>query len=646
MKFKFYNLLLVFSVLCGSLLHAQERTINGTVSDESGPLPGVSVVIKGTTSGTETDFDGIYSIKAKTGDVLKFSFIGMSTKEVTVGTSSTMNVVLEADNVLDEVVVTGLGIRREKQALGYAQQSVDGEELQKGKQIDVNNALAGKVAGVQIVGQASTGFRDSEIKLRGETNVLYVVDGIQVYQTGDINTNDIADMSVLKGASATAIYGPEGRNGVIIITTKKGTNGKATFTLDHSTIMGSVSQVPDYQNEYGGGYSQTFNTFSYDPAEDPASWASFDGDLYPDFWADESWGPKLDGTLVRHWDSWIPGTPEFGETRAWEPTKNDVDSFYRTSVTNNTSLSFSKGGDGYNIRTSLSLIDKAGIIQNSDQKTINLALNANYDISDKFTVTVNVNYQDRKTNNDPDQGYANLASNMNQWWQRQLDMDKLADYERAGQIVSWNIRGPRDARPLYWDMPNFQPLENLKHEYKNSVYGKIGGTYTFNEKFNIIAEVRSTFHNFARDDRSTTKSLLDPASYAEVQRRYNKEHYFSMLNYTDSFLGGSLDVDAQLGGEIINTDYKWLYANTNGDLTIPEFYNLAGSQDPVSAGTTIIQGKTRGTFLKASLGFKNLLYVDASYRFDWSSTAAPDNNRVETYGISTSLLLSKLLTQN
>ena len=646
MKTKFNGILTLLLALAVQFTFAQEKTVTGTVSDETGPLPGVSVVIKGTTTGTETDFDGNYTIQAKEGDVLSFSFIGMAPKEVTVGASSTINVVLEADNVLDEVVVTGLGIRREKKALGYSQQSVDAEQLQKGKDIDVNNALAGKVAGVQIVGQASTGFRDSQIKLRGESNVLYVVDGVQVYQVGDINTNDIADMSVLKGGSATAIYGPDGRNGVIIITTKKGKNGKATFTVDHSTIVGNVTNLPEYQNEYGGGYSQTFNTFSYDPAVDPADWASFDGNPYPDFFADESWGPRLDGTPVRHWDSWIPGTPEFGELRAWEPTPNDIDSFYRTSITNNTSLSFAKGGDGYNIRSAISLIDKGGIITNSDQKTVNLSLNASYDISEKFTVNVNVNYQDRKTRNDPDQGYANLASNMNQWWQRQLDFDRLKDYERAGQIVSWNIRDIRDPRPLYWDMPGFESEENLKHEYKNSAYGKIGGTYTFNDKFNIVAEVRSTFHNFARDDRETTKSLLDPASYAEYQRRFNKEHYFSMLNYTDSFLDGDLDVDASLGGEIVVYDFKGLSASTNGNLTIPEFYNLAGSKDPVSASTSITQGETRGAFLKTSFGFKDMLYLDGSYRFDWASSASPDNNRVDTYGVSASFLVNKLIPQN
>ena len=648
MKTKFSGILTLLLAFIVQFTFAQEKTISGIVSDASGlPLPGVNIIVKGTSNGTQTDFDGNYSISASTGDVLTFSYIGQRSQDVTIGTSNTINVTMEDDAaLLDEVVITGLGIKREKKALGYSQQSVKAEDLQKGQDIDINNALAGKIAGVQIIGQASTGFRDSKIKLRGESDVLYVVDGVQVYQTGDINTSDIADMSVLKGASATAIYGPDGRNGVIIITTKKGTNGKATFTLDQSTIIGNVAELPSYQNEYGGGYSQTFNTFNYNPATDPADWASFDGDLYPDFWADESWGPKLDGTLVRQWDSWIQGTPEFGESRAWSPTPNDVDSFYRTSITNNTSLSFSKGGDDYNIRSSISLIDKGGIIKNSDQKTINMALNASYDITDKFTVFLNVNYQDRKTNNDPDQGYSNLASNMNQWWQRQLDFDRLRAYERAGQIVSWNIRGPRDARPLYWDMPGFESEENLKHEYKNSAYGKIGGTYTFNDKFNVVAEVRSTFHNFARDDRSTTKSLLDPASYAEYQRRFNKEHYFGMLNYSDSFLDGNLDIDANLGGDIVSYDFKSLNTSTNGDLTIPEFYNLAGSKDPVSASTSITQAETRGTFLKASFGYKNTLYLDGSYRLDWSSTARPDKNRVETFGVSTSLLVNKLLPKN
>jgi len=647
MKTKLSGLITLLLALVVQFTFAQERIISGKVTDESGPLPGVSVLIDGTTRGTETDFDGNYSIKANTGETLRYSYLGMTTVKRLIGTENIINVSMVAEeNTLDEVVITGLGIKREKKALGASQQSVEGAELQKGRDTDINNALAGKVSGVQIVGNSSTTFGNSQIKLRGESGVLYVVDGVQMYSISDVITDNIADMSVLKGASATAIYGPEGRNGVIIITTKTATPGKATFKIDHSIAFNHVAALPEYQNEYGGGYSQSFNVFHYDPSKDPESWASFDGQLYPDFWADESWGPKMEGQMVRHWDSWVPNTPEFGQLRAWSPTKSDIKSFYKTALTNNTNLGFYKAGDDYNIVTTLAFIDQGGIVPNSNQRTVNFSLNASYNISEKFTIYTNVNYQDRTTLNNPDQNYGNLGSNMNQWWQRQLDQRRLKDYERNGQIVSWNIRGPRDTRPLYWDMPAFHSYENYKHDYKNAVYGKIGGSYKFNDKFSMIAELRSTFNSYSGDDRATTKSELDPASYSEYQSRNNKEHYFTMFNYSDSFINDILDVDVSFGGEILNHEYKNLKANTNGDLTIPEFYNLSGSKDPLSASTYKSLRKTRGAFATASLGFDKMFYLNGSYRMDWSSTADPNNNRVDSYGISGSFIVTELIPRN
>ena len=394
MKTKFKGILTLLLAFVVQISFAQEKTVSGTVSEAAGALPGVSVVIKGTNKGTETDFDGKYSISAKAGDVLSFSYIGYKTVEKTVGSSNTINVTLEEDaNVLEEIVITGQGIKREKKSLGYSQQSVGGEELQKGKQTDINNALAGKVAGVQIVGNSSTTFGNSQIKLRGETGALYVVDGVIIYSISDINTDNIADMSVLKGASATAIYGPDGRDGVIIITTKRAKAGQATFTIDQATTVNKVAALPSYQNEYGGGYSQTFNTFSYDPAKDPASWASFDGDLYPDFWADESWGPKLDGTPVRHWDSWIPGGDDFGKKRAWSPTTSDVEDFYEngTTIINSVNVAgASEAGDDY--RLSLSYTDQKGLVPSSKLNRVNLGLNAGKAFSDKLKSRFGINF--------------------------------------------------------------------------------------------------------------------------------------------------------------------------------------------------------------------------------------------------------------
>lgn len=650
MKTKFNGIFTLLLALIVQISFAQEKTISGTVSEETGPLPGVSVLNKNTKQGTETDFDGNYSIKAKIGDTLVFSFVGMTSVEKIVGTSNKINATMATDNVLEEVVITAYGVKREKKAIGFAQQSVGGSELTKAKETDVSNALAGKVSGVQIVGNTSSTFGNSQIRLRGETDVLYVVDGIRIHSTGDINTENIADISVLKGASATAIYGPDGRNGVVVITTKTAKKGETSISFDVNTSVNSIAVLPEYQNEYGGGYSLNFNTFKYDSTKHPSSWASFDGQKYPEFNADESWGPKLDGTLVRHWDSWIPNTPEFGELRPWSPTQNDIDSFYEDAITNNYTVAFSKADEDYNLRTTLSHVKANGVVPNSNRTSTKLSINLSYDINEKLTFFTNINYEDRFTLNNPEQNYGNLASNFNQWWQRQLDFNRLRNYERNGSLVSWNIGSPTNLRPLYWDMPHIEAYENFKNSYKNSVFGKIGGTYKFNDNLTLTAETRQTFNNYRQDDRSTTKSLKDPSRFAEFQQAVKRKTYFAMLNYNDKFLEGDLDLDASLGAESISDEYNLLSIRTNGGLGIPDFYNLGNSLDPITYRDVNQNAKRkserRGMFLKSSFGYKNTAYFDASYRIDYSSTANANDNRVDTYGLSLSLLAHKLFSKN
>ena len=647
MKTKIKGILTLFLALVVQVSFAQEKTISGTVSDKSGVLPGVSIVIEGSNRGVETNFDGKYSIEANSGDVFVFRYLGYETAKITVANSNIINITLvEGGEVLDEIVITAYGIKRDKKSLGFSQQTVAGPALTQAKETDLSNALAGKVSGVQIVGNSSSTFGNSTIRLRGSDNVLYVVDGIRVYSTSDINTENVASMSVLKGAAATAVYGPDGRNGVIVITSKVAKKGETIIELDFNTSINSVATLPDYQNEYGGGYSQEWDTFSYDAAQDPASWASFDGQKMPLYQADESWGPKLDGTLVRHWDSWVENTPEFGELREWSPQADNVREFYEDAVTNFVTLAFSKAGDNYNIRTTLSDLRANGIVPNSNRKSSKFSINLSYDMSDKFKFYTNINYEDRHTLNNPDQGYGNIASNMNQWWQRQLDMSRLSNYERNGALTSWNINGPRDPKPLYWDSPYLHSYENFQNEYKNSTFGKIGGTYTINDKFNVTGEIRRTFHSYSRDDRGTTKSLLDQSFYSESFVNNERIEYFGMVNYADKYLDGDLDLNASLGGEIIKTEYNVLTSSTVGGLTIPGFYNLSGSKDAASTTNYTIGDERQGMFVKGSLGYKNTLYFDASYRFDWSSTAKADDNRVETFGTSLSFLTHKIIPKN
>jgi TonB-linked SusC/RagA family outer membrane protein len=643
-KYMLFSLLGVLMVQFG---FAQQKTITGNITDETGnALPGATILIENTQRGVTSDFDGNYSVEASENEVLIFSYVGYTDKKIKIDTSNNYNVNLNLDNKLDEVVVTSLGIKRDKKSLGFSQQTVKGASLTQAKETDISNALAGKISGVQIIGNTSSAFGNSSIKLRGNPNVLYVVDGIRIFQSSDINTENIASMSVLKGAAATALYGPDGRNGVIIITSKVAQKGPSTIEIDFNTSINSVATLPEYQDEYGGGYSQTWDTFSYNADTDPASWASFDGHKMPLYQADESWGPKLDGTPVRHWDSWVPNTPEFGELRPWTPRPNNIRNYFENALTKFVTLAFTKAGEDYNIRTTLTNLNAEGIIPNSKKTTTKFSINLSYDITDKFEFYTIINYEDRHFLNNPDQGYGNLASNFNQWWQRQLDMDRLRNYERNGQLTSWNINGPRNSKPLYWDSPFLHSYENYKNDYMNTTYGKLGGIYTFNDKFNVKAEFRRTFHSFSHDDRATTKSVLDPSKYSEFYATNNRSEFFGIANYSDKYLDGNLDLNASLGGEIIKTEYKSLNSQSIGGLTIPGFYNLSGSRDPVRSNNSFRSDERRGVFALGSLGFKSMLYLDSSYRLDWSSTAKPDDNRVETFGTSVSFLAHKLFSKS
>ncbi|MFI2741219.1 SusC/RagA family TonB-linked outer membrane protein [Zhouia sp. PK063] len=637
------TLLLAFFV---HLSYAQEKTITGTVLDPDGlPLPGVNILIKGTKNGTQTDFDGNFSITASPENVLVLSYLGYKTEEITVGNQTTINFQMkENSQALTEVVVTALGIKREKQSLGYAQQTVGGDNLTKSRQTDLNNALAGKVAGIQFNGAASSGFDNSNIRLRGDTGVLYIVDNIKVGSSSDINTDDIAEMSILKGAAATALYGPEGINGVIIITTKTAKSGASTISINHSTAFENVAELPEYQNEYGGGYSQEFPTFNYDPSRYPASWAAFDGQKMVEYYADESWGPRMDGTLVRHWDSWIQGDPEFGNLRPFSPNPNNIKDFFETGITNNTNITYSKGGDDYSLRSSISRIQRTSVFPGAERNQVQATMNGTFDFNDKLHGYANFSYQDRRTSNFVATGYGNIASNFNQWWQRQLDIDRLKNYRRNGSVVSWNINSPTNTKPLYWDSPYISVYEMKSPQNKNSLYGKMGVTYDIIDGLNANIEVRKTYNAYESNSRHAWGALGTP-SYSEGESTESTDELYGILNF-DHDLTEDLDLTANIGFEIHDNQYKSINASTSGGLQAEGFYSLSTSVDRPNVSSYRRHLKRESVFSKFSLGYKHIVYLDGSARLDWQSTANANDNRVETYGASTSIIFSKLLPVN
>jgi TonB-linked SusC/RagA family outer membrane protein len=622
-----------------------QQSVSGTVTDSEGvPLPGATVIVEGTSTGVSTDFDGVYSITANEGDVLSFSYVGFTTQKVTVGASATLNVTLVSDNALEEVVVTALGITREAKSLGYAQQKVEGDALTKTKETDFRTALAGKVAGVQVISGVSSTFEPSYIRLRGESDVLYVVDGIKMSST-DINTDNIDNITVLKGAAATALYGSEARSGVVVITSKRAEAGDNYINVDHNTVVSEISRLHPYQNEYGGGYDQAWDTFSYNPATDPASWASFQGQNIPYYAADESWGPRLDGTLARHWDSWIPGHPNFGELRPWSPNPNNVKNFFETGIKSTTSLSFGRGGDGYSFRATGRVSDNAIPVPNANREVFDLNLNGSVDITDKLTMYSSLNARIQNTDNYVSSGYTSLGSNFSQWWQRQLDMDRLKNnYHYNGAFYTWNRRSARNARPQYWDAPHYEQYQNTNNNENSTYSGNLGLNYDIIDGLSANFEVNRRAYNRTSWNRGYigVNTLSTQASYGEGSFVSEQNEFRARLDYNTA-ITSNFDLDARIGYGARQFRSISTSASTSGGLAIPDFYTIANSVDKPNYSTYRTNNSGRSVYGSVSLGYDSMLYLDGSYRLDWSSTADAANNRIETYSLTGSFLFDRLL---
>ena len=627
------------------------QTVSGTVTDENNqPLPGATVIVEGTNNGTSTDFDGKYQISVNQGQTLAFSYVGYATQLVTVS-AATHDVMLQPDNTLEEVVVTALGITREKKSLGYAQQDVSSESLKTSRQSDVANAIAGKVSGVQLIGAPSSGFGASQIRLRGDVNVLYVIDGVRIQGTGvfnpvnDINPEDIKSMSVLKGAAATALYGPEGSRGVVIVTTTSEAIGseKSSITFDSAVEVGNSNPyLPDFQSEYGGGYKQTFNVFSYNSATDPASWKGFDNHKIPEYYADESWGPKLDGTLVREWDSWIPGNPNFGKLTPWK-YNGGISEFFRNAVSTKNNINFLNSGEKHSLKLNYYRLEQELTLPNTERETNRLNLGLNFDVSERLNVISNISFSNTSTLNDPNVGYGSLGANFFQWWQQQLDVKKLKDYKQNGKTVSWNLKGPRDASPKYWDSPYVELYENLKNADLKSFTGNVGLSYKLNEFLSSKISLSKTYNSFKSDDRIAFE-LLEQPRYRERSYYGDRNLLVGQLIFTKKF--NKVDLNAITGFELSDDTYEFINSSSVNGLTIPNFYSISTSVGRPAYNKYKQVNKNRGSYLTASLGYDNWGFIEGSFRRDWNSFASVSKNYVDTKSLSLSLIVSSFIPQN
>lgn len=640
-------------ILLSVLALGQTRLITGTVTDNNGvPVPFASINIKNTSKGTTADENGNFKLEAAAGNVLVISAIGVKMKEVTVGTGDTYAVSVEAVSALDEVVVTALNIRRDKRSVSYSAQTVDGEKLTISRETNIASAIAGKVAGVQVVGTPSLTFGAPNIRIRGVNTLdggnvrddlnparinpvgpLYVLDGTPV-DARAINMDNVENISVLKGAAATALYGQRAVGGVILVTSRKGKKNAAPLVEFASAFsFERVGLLPDYQNEYAGGYSNDFIQFEYDPGKHPASWAGFDGQNMIEYYADESWGPKMDGREYRPYWSWFPGA-DFGKTEQLLPRADNVKDFFETGLTFNNNIAVSGGGNNYTYRLTYNNLNRTTPLPNSRQNRNFITASGTFDLTKKITISNNINFQTISQQGNFLQGYGSgITASFNQWFQRQIDIKRLSNYRNAdGSFNSWNILGPGDydpddpgafLRPLYWDNPYYDVNENVPTLTSSRVFGDVGISYDIFTNFKISGNLRADIYSENGTARVTEGGLNIPG-YSESARKNEEWNYEMLLSYRKK--AGDWDIDANLGGNILRIKRTVYDGATVGGLAIPGFYSLASSLDRPTAKTNLYRVNRNSLFARASFGWRSMLYLDLSGRNDWSSALPIDNN--------------------
>ncbi|WP_337042975.1 SusC/RagA family TonB-linked outer membrane protein [Emticicia sp. 17c] len=669
-------LLTCFLLVWASCIFAQEVNVTGKVTaDDGSVLPGVSVLVKGTNKGTQTDADGNYKIAAPKGASLLFSFIGFETQTVEIGNMSVVNVTLKGDAAqLNEVVVTALGISREKKSLTYTAQTINSDKLTVSRDANVGNALAGKIAGVHVLGQSGAKFGSPNIRIRGVNSLtggdpLYVVDGTPVGSISDVNMDDVENLTVLKGPSATALYGNRASGGVIVITTKRAKAGETTFTINHSTTMDRVALLPKYQNEYGGGYSQDWETFEYNPAIHPASWASFNGQKLLDYSADESWGPRLDGSMHRSAFSWQPG-PEFGQLTPFVASPNNVRDFFEKPFSHNTNIAFSRGGDNFQSRVSYTHLDNNGIIPNSKQLRDYISAKNTFNLNKKFSATLDITYSATRARNVPADnygssggttggtglptgppvaavGYNQTIGSFNQWFQRQLKIEDLRNYKNPdGTFRSWNIGGPLDPKPKYWDSPFTQMYENTNLNNNDRIYGSFGLKYQIFDFLTASVTTRRDWRNYYGEGRIATGTLNAGGlgAYANYATTGYENNHEALLSLDKAF--GKLSVVANAGGNIRYSKTTVLSEATVGGLTSPGFYNIAASKDRPAVSNNLFERQVNSLYGSVSLGYDNIYFLEGTVRNDWSSTLPVAHNSYIYPSVGGSIVISELLPKN
>lgn len=656
-----------------TMVQAQQTFTSQLLDSDGLPIIGASIEAVGQGIFTISDVEGRFSIEANSPATLKITYLGMQDQTITTDQALPHSIQLITDaNQLNEVVVTALGIKRDRQALSSSVEQLDGRDLTTVPMPNVVNSLAGQVAGVQITNGSSGVGSSSRIVIRGENSLssnnqpLIVVDGVPVSNRlitsaltnngalqevdfgnglSEISPDDIASISVLKGAGSAALYGARAANGVILLTTKKGERQQGLgITMSNSLTVESLLTLPDYQNEYGGGSNGEYSFVNGVGA------GVNDGGL-------ASYGPKLDiglniaqfdspsvdlaGNTVRGGDVIARQRPDGSYTditpTPWISRPDNVRNFFQTGVTSQNNFAITSRSDDGGLRVAYNNLRNRGVLPNTDLKRDGIAIGFDRQLHDRLSVDGYANYVNSRSSNRPNLGYGyeNVMYGFN-WTGRQTDIAAMRDYWQAGQEGSQHF----DINYLWLTNPYLTLFENTNSFNKNRFFGNAAATLDITDK--LAVRLRSGIDRYD-DDRAFRRAVStnrNPfGTYREDQVRYDEINTDVLLTYTDQASNG-LRYSVSAGANRFDQKINYQFSEAS-QLAIPGIYSLANSRNPLVGASEIFTKRINSVYAIANVSLNNSLYADVTVRNDWSSTLPLENNSFAYYSAGVSYIVSE-----
>ncbi len=620
------------------IVMAQEVKISGTItsSEDGAPLPGVSVVQQGTTNGTVTDFDGNYSIAVPQGSIVVFSFIGMETHEMTADGAKTYNVVLDPETTgLDEVVVTALGIKREQKTLGYAMQELKGESLLESREVNLTNSLTGKVTGLQVIRSSNGPAGSSKIVLRGYSSLtgdnqpLIVVDGVPIDNfTGasnndywnpstdmgnglsDINPEDIASMSVLKGASAAALYGSRAGNGVILITTKTGRKRDGLgITVSSSVGFQSTFITPDMQKAFGQGTEGSFDNRK-----------------------GSSWGPAIAGQDVEKWDG----------TTAPLTSANNIDNFFDTGINLNNNVSFQQQINKTSLYTSVTQTSDKSMIPGAKLNRTNLMTRSmsTFGENDDWVLDTKIQYVRSTANNRP-LGGDNSSNSFRTMYLLPVSLD-IRDFQNPiNELGNMQWYGGGNSVNPYWG-----EKYNLNEDVRDRFIFHGSLKYNFTDWLHAEVKAGADIYSTNTETKLHAGSPISATGRYSLGKSSHREiNYSTLVTAQKDNVFGKFGGMVTLGGNLMEQESSGI-SGSSGELEIPNLFALNNGQDKPSIKETFSSKKINSVYGLLQVNYDGYLFLEGTFRNDWSSSLHPDNRSFFYPSVNASWIITDMINKN